>query len=158
MPSSDKLQITDLEFDSISMWHVLEHVTNLNEILIDFNKILSKNGKLIIAVPNLKSFDANYYKEYWAAWDTPIHLWHFSKDTINQLFSKHDFRLTKTKPMIFDSFYVSLLSEEFKTGNKNFIKSFLVGFASNLYGIFTKNGHSSTIYVFEKTPSQNKAL
>ena len=143
-------QFTELEFNSISMWHVLEHVPELNNTLVEFNRILSANGKIIIAVPNHKSWDAQYYKKHWAAWDVPIHLWHFSKDTINKLFSNHNFRLIKTKPMLFDSFYVSLLSEEFKTGNKNFIKSFLVGFISNIYGFFTKNGHSSTIYVFEK--------
>ena len=143
-------QFQNNKFDSISMWHVLEHVSNLNDLIKDFNRILKSDGKIIIAVPNHKSWDANYYKEYWAAWDVPIHLWHFSKETIELLFNKNGFNLIKTKPMLFDSFYVSLLSEEFKTGKKKFINGFIIGIISNIIGLFTKRGCSSTTYVFEK--------
>ena len=148
--NTDLSQYTNSEFDSISLWHVLEHVPNLNETISQFNRILKSNGKLIIAVPNHKSWDANYYKEYWAGWDVPIHLWHFSNATMERLFKNHEFTLVKTKPMIFDSYYVSLLSEEFVCSKKNFIKGFAVGFISNLFGVFTKRGHSSLIYVFQK--------
>jgi len=143
-------QFKDDEFDSISMWHVLEHVPPLIKTITEFKRILNKNGKVIIAVPNHKSWDANYYKEFWAAWDVPIHLWHFSKKTIELVFNKNGFKLIKTKPMLFDSFYVSVLSEEFKTGKKKIITGFFIGIISNILGIFTKRGCSSTIYVFEK--------
>jgi SAM-dependent methyltransferase len=143
-------QFKDDKFDSISMWHVLEHVPSLIKTITEFQRILNKNGKVIIAVPNHKSWDANYYQEYWAAWDVPIHLWHFSKQTIELLFNKNGFKLIKTKSMLFDSFYVSLLSEEFKTGKKKFINGFFIGIISNIIGLFTKRGCSSTIYVFEK--------
>jgi len=143
-------QFKESQFDSISMWHVLEHVPSLNKTIEEFNRILSENGKVIIAVPNHKSWDAERYKEFWAGWDVPIHLWHFSKLNIQNLFHKYNFRLIKKKPMIFDSFYVSLLSEEFKTGRKNFINGFIIGLISNIIGIFTKRGSSSIIYVFEK--------
>ena len=146
----DLSQYSNSKFDSISMWHVLEHIPNLNETISHLNRISKPNGKLLIAVPNHKSWDANYYKEFWAAWDVPIHLWHFSKKTISLIFKKHGFKLVKTRPMRFDSYYVSLLSEEFKSGKKNFIKGFIIGFISNLFGAFTKKGYSSTIYVFEK--------
>ena len=141
---------SDSEFDSISMWHVLEHMPNLNTALGQINRILKSDGKLIIAVPNHKSWDASYYKEHWAAWDVPIHLWHFSKYTIEKLLENYDFKLIKTKPMIFDSYYVSLLSEEFMYGKKNFIKGLMIGFISNFFGLLTKRGHSSITYVFEK--------
>ena len=148
--NTDLSQYSDKEFDSISMWHVLEHVPDLKETLRQFNRLLKPDGKIIIAVPNHKSWDAKFYKEFWAAWDVPIHLWHFSKKTIEKLFKASNFNLEKTKPMIFDSFYVSLLSEEFKTGKKNFIAGLLIGLISNLIGIISKRGHSSTIYVFKK--------
>ena len=148
--NTDLSQYTDKEFDSISMWHVLEHVTDLKETVKQFDRLLKRDGKIIIAVPNHKSWDAKFYKEFWAAWDVPIHLWHFSKKTIEQLFKTSNFKLEKTKPMIFDSFYVSLLSEEFKTGKKNFIKGFVIGLVSNLIGVISKRGHSSVIYVFKK--------
>lgn len=148
--NTDLEQFQNNEFDSISMWHVLEHIPNLNETIKQFERILNTKGKIIIAVPNHKSWDANYYKEYWAAWDVPIHLWHFSKETIEKLFNKHGFILMKNKPMLFDSFYVSLLSEEFKTGKKKFISGFAIGLISNIIGLFTKRGCSSIIYVFER--------
>jgi ubiquinone/menaquinone biosynthesis C-methylase UbiE len=143
-------QFEENQFDSISMWHVLEHVPSLNKTIEEFNRILSKNGKIIIAVPNHKSWDAQHYKEFWAGWDVPIHLWHFSKLSIEKLFLKYNFKLIEKKPMLFDSFYVSLLSEEFKTGKKKYIRGFIIGLLSNIIGIFTKKGCSSTIYVFEK--------
>jgi len=148
--NTDLNQYSTDTFNTISMWHVLEHVSNLNESIIQLNRILKTDGKIIITVPNHKSWDASYYKKYWAAWDVPIHLWHFSKETIELLFNKYEFKLVNTKPMLFDSFYVSLLSEGFQRGKKNFIKGFIIGFISNLFGIFSKRGHSSTIYIFEK--------
>lgn len=147
---SDLSQYSDLTFDTISMWHVLEHVPDLNETISHCKRILKPGGKIIIGVPNHKCWDAHYYKEYWAAWDVPIHFWHFSQTTIQHIFKKHQLSLIKTKPMIFDSYYVSLLSEEFMTGSKKFIKSFVIGLISNLFGVITKKGHSSMIYVFEK--------
>ena len=143
-------QFKENQFDSITMWHVLEHVPTINQTIKNINRILSHSGKIIIAVPNHKSWDAQYYKEFWAAWDVPIHLWHFSKLSIEKLFHKYNFRLVETKPMLFDSFYVSLISEEFKTGKKRFIIGFIIGLISNILGILTKRGCSSSIYVFEK--------
>ena len=147
--NTDLSQFEVKEFETISMWHVLEHISNLNDTVKHFARILKDEGLVIIAVPNLQSWDANYYKEYWAAWDVPIHFWHFSKKSINRLFEKHGFTLVKTKAMLFDSFYVSILSEEYKTGKKNLVKGFLIGLISNLVGICTKKGYSSIIYVFK---------
>ena len=146
--STDLKQLSGV-YDVITMWNVLEHITELNATVSEFKRLLSESGKIIIAVPNLKSFDAGYYKKFWAGYDLPIHLYHFTKNSITKLFKKHGFNLVKTKGMKFDSFYVSMLSEENKTGKKNFFKSFFIGLISNLYGIFTKRGFSSTIYVFE---------
>lgn len=149
--SNPKLsQYTNGKFDSITMWHVLEHISELDETISEAKRILKKDGKIIIAVPNHNSWDAKYYKEYWAAWDVPIHLWHFSKATIQKLLNKHGFVLTKTKPMVFDAFYVSILSEEFATGKKKFIKGMLIGLISNAYAFIKKTGYSSSTYVFEK--------
>ena len=120
--NTDLSQFDEDSFETITMWHVLEHIPNLNETIEHFSRILEKNGTVIIAVPNLKSWDANYYREYWAAWDVPIHLWHFSKASIGSLFKKYGFNLVKTKPMLFDFFYVSILSEKYKSGKKKLLK------------------------------------
>lgn len=138
------------KFDIITMWHVLEHMPNLNDVLKNFNRLLNDNGKIIIAVPNPESYDAKHYKKYWAAYDLPIHFSHFTKNSISSLFEKHNFKLIKNKGMIFDSFYVSMLSEEFKGGSKNIIKATIIGLISNLIGKLTNKGFSSNLYVFKK--------
>jgi len=135
-------------FDVITMWHVLEHVPNLEETISTLEDLVKPGGTLIIAVPNYKSFDAKHYKSHWAAYDVPRHLWHFSQISMQKLFSK-TFQLIKTKPMIFDSFYVSLLSEKNKTGKQNLIKAFFVGLQSNVSARKTKE-YSSLIYCFKK--------
>jgi ubiquinone/menaquinone biosynthesis C-methylase UbiE len=135
-------------FDVITMWHVLEHVPNLEETIKKIEALLSPNGVLIIAVPNYNSFDAAYYKNYWAAFDAPRHLWHFSRNAMKKMFSDNLIPL-KTKPMIFDSFYVSLLSEKNKTGKQNLIKAFLIGLRSNISALKSKE-YSSLIYCYKK--------
>jgi 2-polyprenyl-3-methyl-5-hydroxy-6-metoxy-1,4-benzoquinol methylase len=147
---SDINEIAAQQFDVITLWHVLEHVPNLKEYILKLKSLLKPNGILVVAVPNYKSFDALYYKKYWAAFDVPRHLWHFSKTSINKLFSKENLKVDKILPMKFDSFYVSLLSEKYKTSKSNMVKAFYVGFRSNLKAISTKE-YSSLIYIIKNT-------
>jgi len=88
--------LADESFDVISMWHVLEHVPNLEEQIATLKRLLKPNGTIIIAVPNFKSYDAKYYKEFWAAYDVPRHLWHFSKTAIQKLFADQNMQTEKT--------------------------------------------------------------
>lgn len=142
------LDFEDHFFDVITLWHVLEHVHDLNGTIAELRRVLKPNGTLIIAVPNFKSYDALYYQEYWAAYDVPRHLWHFSRAAIDSLFSVHQMKIQKTLPMYFDSFYVSLLSEQYKNQKKNFIKAFVIGFLSNLKAFHT-NEYSSLQYIIQ---------
>lgn len=142
-------EISSSDFDVITMWHVLEHVEDPQEYILHLDKLLNENGILVVAVPNYKSYDAVHYKNFWAAYDVPRHLWHFSQNGIKQLFSKNGFELIKTKPLVFDSFYVSLLSEKHKTGSSNFIKAFITGLFSNLRAT-TSGEYSSMVYFFKK--------
>ena len=137
------------QFDVITLWHVLEHIPNLDETVLALSKLVKPDGVLIIAVPNFKSYDADHYGMFWAAYDAPRHLWHFSKKSIQNIFSKA-FILEKTKPMIFDSFYVSLLSEKYISGRKFSLNALWVGLVSNLKAIQSKE-YSSHIYCFRKT-------
>ena len=137
------------KFDIITLWHVLEHVTDLEETLNFFKEKLNQNGALIIAVPNYTSYDAKHYKEHWAAYDVPRHLYHYEIETIQKLLNRFSFKLVETKPMKFDSFYVSMLSEKYKTGSIKYLNSFLTGLKSNLKAKQAKD-YSSVIYVFKK--------
>lgn len=133
----------------ITMWHVLEHVAELNKRVEQINKLISDDGIVFIAVPNSNSFDAGHYEKYWAAYDVPRHLSHFCQKDISLLFENHDFKLEKVIPMKFDSFYVSLLSEKYMTGKMRFFSAFWVALLSNMkYG--KKLGYSSMIFVFKK--------
>ncbi len=145
---SDLFDITNQKFDCITLWHVLEHVPDLEKYILKLKSLLKENGILIIAVPNYNSFDAKHYKEFWAAYDVPRHLHHFSQFSIQSLFSLISFKVIKTIPMIFDSFYVSLLSEKYKRGKSNLFSAFWVGLRSNM--IAKQSGeYSSLIYVLK---------
>jgi len=144
-------EISTLEnhsLDVITMWHVLEHVPDLELQIQELKRLLKPTGTLIIAVPNYKSFDANHYQTFWAAYDVPIHFWHFSKKSIQLLFERVNMKLEKVLPMKFDSFYVSLLSEKYKTGKMNYIKAFLIGLKSNWKAKNSKE-YSSHIYILK---------
>ncbi len=140
----------------IALWHVLEHVHRLQETIQQFNRILTDDGKLVIAVPNHTSYDAKFYQENWAAYDVPRHLYHFSPSTIEKLMQTQGFKLVDMKPMWFDSYYVSLLSEK-NTSNIGFLKSmigwgraFIIGSISNLKALRDTKKCSSVTYIFEK--------
>ena len=144
----DTKELESHSFDTITMWHVLEHVPDLDAQIKELNRLLKQNGTLIVAVPNFKSFDAKHYGVFWAAYDVPIHFWHFSKKAIELLFAKEGMKLEKVLPMKFDSFYVSLLSEKYKSGKMNFVKAFFIGLQSN-WKAKRNFEYSSHIYVLK---------
>jgi 2-polyprenyl-3-methyl-5-hydroxy-6-metoxy-1,4-benzoquinol methylase len=141
-------QLEDHTFDVITMWHVLEHVPDLNHQIKELKRLLKPSGYLIVAVPNFNSFDAQHYGKFWAAYDVPIHFWHFSKTAIQKLFQKEQMELVKILPMKFDSFYVSLLSEKYKSGRMNYVKAFFIGLWSNIKAKSDME-YSSHIYVLK---------
>jgi 2-polyprenyl-3-methyl-5-hydroxy-6-metoxy-1,4-benzoquinol methylase len=155
-PISEGLIFSDIQgvidknkkYDVICMWHVLEHVSNLEEYIEYLKSLLNTDGILLIAVPNFRSFDAGYYKEYWAAYDVPRHLWHFSKKSITLLFEKVNLKVIKILPMKFDSYYVSLLSEKYQNGKSNFLRAFYIGSLSNFKANRSKE-YSSLIYIIK---------
>jgi len=141
--------VSDQKFQAITLWHVLEHLPDLENQIETLVNLLEENGVMVIAVPNFKSFDAKHYKTYWAAFDVPRHLWHFSKTSISKLFARHQMEVVKIKPMWFDAFYVAMLSEKYKGNKLYLINAFFVGLWSNLAAIFTKE-QSSLIYILKK--------
>ena len=138
------------KFDVITLWHVLEHVENLETYTQSLKELLKENGRLLIAVPNYKSFDARYYAAFWAAFDVPRHLWHFSQKSIQKIFALVSLKVIGVLPMKFDAYYVSLLSEKYRNGKMNIIKSFWIGFQSNSKAKKTSE-YSSLIYVLKST-------
>lgn len=138
------------QFDAITMWHVLEHVHDLDTFFAFIKQRLKEKGALIIAVPNCSSYDAKKYKEFWAAYDLPRHLYHFTPKDIKTLFENKGYKQVKVLPMIFDSYYVSMLSEKYKHGKISYLKAFFTGLRSNIKANKTGLEFSSQIYVFKK--------
>jgi 2-polyprenyl-3-methyl-5-hydroxy-6-metoxy-1,4-benzoquinol methylase len=148
--SDSTQELESHSFDVITMWHVLEHVPNLEIQIKELKRLVKPNGTIIIAVPNYKSYDANYYGKFWAAFDVPIHFWHFSKKAIQLLFEIENLKLEKVLPMKFDSFYVSLLSEKYKNGKMNYLKAIWIGLVSN-WKAKSSLEYSSHIYVLKNS-------
>lgn len=145
----DELSDTDETFDSITLWHVLEHIPDLNRTLIEIKSKLKSEGELIIAVPNYKSFDAKFYQSFWAAYDVPRHLWHFSPEDFDRLMNHHGMKIVNKYPLLLDSFYVSLLSEKYKGNRWGIFRAMLIGTISNFLGFWNGN-YSSIIYKIKK--------
>ncbi|HLT74603.1 MAG TPA: class I SAM-dependent methyltransferase [Ohtaekwangia sp.] len=139
------------DYQAITLWHVLEHVHDLSQLLTKLKDSLAREGALYLAVPNTNAWESTIYKEHWAAYDVPRHLWHFNQDAMRRLLSKHNFALTHIIPMKLDAFYVSLLSEKYKrngTTISGMINAFKNGLISNQRAKRTSE-YSSLIYVFK---------
>lgn len=152
LPVEDEEHLGTLQndsFDVVTMWHVLEHVPNLNERIQTIYRLLKDDGVLVVAVPNPASYDAVKYGKYWAAYDVPRHLYHFRKEDVEMLFEKHGFEVKNILPMRFDSFYVSMLSEKYQSGKSNLPGAFFTGLKSNNKAVKNMN-YSSLIYVIRK--------
>lgn len=146
-----KIQIyQDQVFDVITLWHVLEHVHDLHPTIDKLKRMLSPDGLMVIAVPNHTSLDAKHYRENWAAYDVPRHLYHFNPKSLEFLLGSHGLIITKILPMWFDSIYVSLLSEKYKYGKYRMIPAILHGVYSNFMSIFRPGTCSSQIYIIRK--------
>lgn len=148
--------LPDASFDVITMWHVLEHVPDPERQMKELKRLMKPNGIVVIAVPNFKSFDAQHYGTFWAAYDVPRHLWHFSRTAIRKIAATQSLLLEGVHPMKFDSFYVSLLSEKYKSGKMNVVSAFAAGLRSNVKA-HRSGEYSSLIYVLKNDVSNIEA-
>lgn len=146
--SVDTYLSSDLRADCITMWHVLEHVENLNALLRKHREVLTNEGSLLIAVPNPESPDARRYREYWAAYDVPRHLWHFREDDIRRLAANNDFRIVSVRGLPLDAFYISMLSEKYKKGS--FVRAVVTSVISNISAVLSSSNYSSKVYTLQK--------
>jgi 2-polyprenyl-3-methyl-5-hydroxy-6-metoxy-1,4-benzoquinol methylase len=139
------------KFDVITLWHVLEHLCNPEEYVSSIYKSLKKDGFLIIALPNCSSLDAKYYKQYWAAYDTPRHLWHFTPADLEKFLNRSDFSLKKIKRLPFDAYYNSMMSAKYAGKKCALLDGVFTGLRSNCISLFCVGKTSSVIYILKKT-------
>lgn len=148
--SSEELEnLPDASFDVITMWHVLEHVDDLKWQVAQLQRLIKPEGRIVIALPNYKSYDGQYYKEHWAAYDVPRHLSHFNRNTIAKILATNNLKLVKTDKLKWDAYYISYLSEQYKIHKLPLIKGVYRGWVSNFKA--RRSGEwSSVVYIFEK--------
>ncbi|GAB4409042.1 MAG: methyltransferase domain-containing protein [Bacteroidia bacterium] len=143
----DDLFSLEGSFTVVSMWHVLEHVHRLHAYLDRIGEVLDRAGVFLVAVPNYQSFDADRYTTHWAAYDVPRHLYHFTPHAMRHLLDAHGFEVTAIRAMPFDAFYVSLLSEKYRTGRLRLLAGFWTGLRSWLQARHRADRASAVLYI-----------
>ena len=149
LSSEDQEQLPDASFDVITLWHVLEHVDDLRWQVAQLQRLIKPNGRIVIAVPNYKSYDGQFYKEHWAAYDVPRHLSHFNRITLAKILKTKDLKLVKTDKLKWDAYYISYMSEQYKIHKLPLVRGVYRGWLSNMKA--KRSGEwSSVVYIFEK--------
>lgn len=150
---SDSHSLPDHSFDVITMWHVLEHVDDLKSQTSELKRLLKPGGRLIIALPNFQSFDSQYYNIYWAAWDVPRHLNHFSSDVIRSIFTSLGMIFVDIQMLKWDAYYISYLSERYLGHSLPLLRGFWIGLKSNIKAQHS-GMYSSLVYRFQNSSDE----
>jgi len=138
-------------YDCITLWHVMEHLYDPDNWFEKIKHLLNDNGACIIALPNSESSDAKSFKQHWAAYDVPRHLWHFSAPSVSRLASRHGFSVTRIKSMPLDVFYISILSFKNRKSPMSLLRGIVTASLLTLSNLFKKEKASSLIYVLRKS-------
>ena len=136
--------------DVITLWHVLEHLHDMDGYMQSMHQQLADDGVVLIAVPNHTSYDAQHYGKHWAAYDVPRHLWHFSPKTVSKLAEKNGFNVVGQKRLPLDPFYNSLLSEKYQSSKLSLIFGGIIGLISLLVSYVNPSRSTSPIYILKK--------
>mgnify|MGYP003768332027 CR=1 FL=1 len=150
LPDQSLFSMPEQSFDVITLWHVMEHLHDPEKYLAAISRLLKPTGCLFIALPNPSSADAVHYGKYWAAWDVPRHLWHFSPDHICRLLQNGGFRTERMYRMPFDAFYVSILSEKYRKSGFPVLLGLSKGFLFWMASWANRRKCSSLVYLFKK--------
>jgi SAM-dependent methyltransferase len=88
---------SDRSFDLIVLFQVLEHMTAPHETLAACAARLKPHGRLIVAVPNVGSWQARFGGPYWVHLDAPRHLFHFTPSGLRRQFERAGLTVTSTR-------------------------------------------------------------
>jgi len=143
--------LADCSFDCVTLWHVLEHIHDLKEYMTHLQRILKPDGICLVALPNTSSYDCLHFREYWAAWDVPRHLWHFNPGSFVPFASMTGFLTVEIRTMPLDIIYISVLSSRYKTSAFPFLTGMLKGSWFMVKSLINRQASGSLIYVLAKT-------
>jgi 2-polyprenyl-3-methyl-5-hydroxy-6-metoxy-1,4-benzoquinol methylase len=147
----DMSSLSSDSYDCITLWHVLEHFHDPFHYASEIYRLLKPGAYCIIALPNSSSYDAEYYRQYWAAWDVPRHLWHFTPDTFKIFAQKTGLELTGIRNLPLDVFYISILSSKYKGSTAALFTGLARGLWCYIKTLFRKSRSSSVIYLLKKS-------
>lgn len=150
LPPGELWRLGEGSFQAITLWHVLEHVHDLHGYLEQMHRVLHPQGRLFVALPNYTSLDARIYGPYWAAYDVPRHLYHFSPEAFAGLTARHGFQSVKVAAMPFDAFYISLLSEKYQHGAPRYLSAATRGLRSWMHARRHAESASAVLYILKK--------
>lgn len=137
-------------FDCVTLWHSLEHFQDPFKYTNEIKRLLKPGGICILALPNSSSCDAEYYREFWGAWDVPRHLWHFRPETVRLFSEKSAFAVSGILRLPFDVYYVSTLSEKYRSAGLPMVSGLIKALWFSLLSVFRINNSSSLIYILNK--------
>ncbi len=150
VPPAGISEIKDGSVDCVTLWHVLEHLYDPDLWMREIRRVLIDDGKCILALPNIKSADAGWFGNEWAALDVPRHLWHFSPETLTRFIHKYGFILSEIKSMPLDIYYISALSYKNRGCRLPLLSGIAIGAFLTIRTLFCRNRASSLIYILSK--------
>ena len=89
------IDFKDQLFDIITMWDVIEHVSDPNEYMRAISRMIHPGGLLAITTGDIESIMFKIQNKNWHLLIPPIHLFYFSPKTITFLLEKHGFKVIK---------------------------------------------------------------
>jgi len=114
--SLEQARFPDASFDIVTLFHVMEHVTNPRAVLSEVLRILKPEGTMILQVPNISSWQFKAFGAKWYGLDIPRHVIDYSKNAMLKLIEdsgfvprrlKH-FNLRDNAPALVSSVFPSL--------------------------------------------------
>jgi SAM-dependent methyltransferase len=93
----EKTTHQEASFDLITFWHVLEHLDHPRTALAEARRLIKPDGTVVIAVPNIRSFQARLFKQDWLHLDVPRHRWHFDPRTLSDLAARCNFEVAQVR-------------------------------------------------------------
>jgi 2-polyprenyl-3-methyl-5-hydroxy-6-metoxy-1,4-benzoquinol methylase len=95
--SLDQARFPDHSFDIVTLFHVMEHVTNPRRVLAEVSRILKPGGALVLQVPNIDSWQFKAFGVRWYGLDLPRHVIDYSKEAMLKLLNDSGFVARRVK-------------------------------------------------------------
>jgi SAM-dependent methyltransferase len=84
-------------FDLVTLFHVMEHVTDPRSVLAQVRRLLTAHGRLILQVPNIESWQFRLFGAKWYGLDIPRHVIDYSNQSMQRLLRESGFQVRRTR-------------------------------------------------------------